>query len=45
LSRRSSGSERRPSGERFKPKQLKRILSGAFSAGPTARFHGEEKRA
>jgi potassium uptake Trk family protein len=46
LSRRSSASESRQS-ERFKPKQLKRILSGAFSAGPTsmARFHGEEKRA
>lgn len=46
LSRRSSlsGEQGRPSaGDRFKPKQLKRILSGAFSAGPSA--HHREKRA
>lgn len=45
LSRRSSmsGETGRPSaGERFKPKQLKRILSGAFSAGPSS--HHREKR-
>ncbi|KAH4598691.1 potassium transporter [Parastagonospora nodorum] len=42
----ASGDAGRPSaGDRFKPKQLKRILSGAFSAGPSTRFHSEEKRA
>jgi hypothetical protein len=29
-------------GERFQPKQLRRILSGAFSAGPSVR-HGEKR--
>ncbi|KAF1848050.1 high affinity potassium transport protein [Cucurbitaria berberidis CBS 394.84] len=46
LSRRSSisGETGRPTtADRFKPKQLKRILSGAFSAGPTASHR--EKRA
>ncbi|KAF2023644.1 hypothetical protein EK21DRAFT_105164 [Setomelanomma holmii] len=38
LSRRSSMmSNERTSSERFKPKQLRRILSGAFSAGPSSR--------
>lgn len=42
LSRRSSMSSQRPSAaDRFKPNQLKRILSGAFSAGPTAPRHKE----
>lgn len=42
----ASGDAGRPSaGDRFKPKQLRRILSGAFSAGPSTRFHNEEKRA
>lgn len=42
LSRRSSMSSQRPTaGDRFKPGQLKRILSGAFSAGPTAPRHKE----
>lgn len=37
LSRRSSMSSQRPTAaDRFRPAQLKRILSGAFSAGPTA---------
>lgn len=48
LSRRSSGSAemgRATTQERFKPKQLKRILSGAFSAGPSVRHHEGEKRA
>jgi potassium uptake Trk family protein len=47
LSRRSSVSGdvgRRSSSERFKPAQLTRLLSGAFSAGPTPR-RGSEKRA
>ncbi|CAO2647383.1 Nn.00g083050.m01.CDS01 [Neocucurbitaria sp. VM-36] len=46
LSRRSSmsGEQGRPTtGDRFKPQQLKRILSGAFSAGPSAPHR--EKRA
>ncbi|KAJ4377920.1 low affinity potassium transporter [Neocucurbitaria cava] len=46
LSRRSSvsGEQGRPSaGDRFNPKQLKRILSGAFSAGPSVQHR--EKRA
>ncbi|KAF1918925.1 cation transport protein-domain-containing protein [Ampelomyces quisqualis] len=46
LSRRSSmsGDARRPSaGDRFKPKQLRRILSGAFSAGPSGVKHGEKR--
>jgi Trk-type K+ transport system membrane component len=45
LSRRSSMSGdagRLTTAERFRPKQLKRILSGAFSAGPTTR-HGEKR--
>ncbi|KAF2626600.1 high affinity potassium transport protein [Macroventuria anomochaeta] len=42
LSRRSSMSSQRPTAaDRFKPKQFKRILSGAFSAGPTAPRHKE----
>jgi Trk-type K+ transport system membrane component len=44
MSRRSSVSSvsRRPSAaDRFKPRQFKRILSGAFSAGPTAPRHKE----
>ncbi|KAJ4993502.1 potassium ion transporter [Stagonosporopsis vannaccii] len=42
LSRRSSMSSQRPTAaDRFKPRQLKRILSGAFSAGPTAPRHKE----
>lgn len=42
LSRRSSISSQRPSAaDRFAPRQLKRILSGAFSAGPTAPRHKE----
>ncbi|KAL5117396.1 low affinity potassium transporter [Pleosporales sp. CAS-2024a] len=51
LSRRSSlsgGDTGRPSPtDRFKPKQLKRILSGAFTAGPpTTRYHhSDDKRA
>ncbi|KAH6638963.1 cation transport protein-domain-containing protein [Boeremia exigua] len=37
MSRRSSISSHRPSAaDRLRPKQLKRILSGAFSAGPSA---------
>jgi hypothetical protein len=46
LSRRSSfsGEQGRPSvADRFKPTQMKRILSGAFSAGPSVPHH--EKRA
>jgi Trk-type K+ transport system membrane component len=44
LSRRSTGGNSGASGgERFGPKQLKRILSGAFSAGPSAPIR--EKRA
>lgn len=46
LSRRSSmsGEQGRPTAaDRFKPQQLKRILSGAFSAGPSAPIR--EKRA
>ncbi|KAH7396220.1 cation transport protein-domain-containing protein [Pyrenochaeta sp. MPI-SDFR-AT-0127] len=46
LSRRSSmsGEQGRPTAaDRFKPQQLKRILSGAFSAGPSAPMR--EKRA
>jgi Trk-type K+ transport system membrane component len=40
LSRRSSHSSARPTvSEHFRPNQLKRILSGAFSAGPTAPRH------
>lgn len=35
LSRRTSASEGMSTADRFKPRQLKRILSGAFSAGPT----------
>jgi Trk-type K+ transport system membrane component len=45
LSRRSSMSGdagRLSTAERFRPKQLKRILSGAFSAGPSVR-HGEKR--
>ncbi|OAL04238.1 hypothetical protein IQ06DRAFT_267317 [Phaeosphaeriaceae sp. SRC1lsM3a] len=47
LSRRSTGSfsgevGRPAPADRFKPKQLKRILSGAFSAGPSVR-HGEKR--
>ncbi|UPX19791.1 low affinity potassium transporter [Ascochyta rabiei] len=42
LSRRSSISSQRPSAaDRFSPRQFKRILSGAFSAGPTAPRHKE----
>lgn len=42
LSRRSSMSSQRPTvADRFKPKQMKRILSGAFSAGPSAPRHKE----
>ncbi|KAJ8108480.1 hypothetical protein OPT61_g8143 [Boeremia exigua] len=42
LSRRSSMSSQRPTAaDRFRPQQLKRILSGAFSAGPTAPRHKE----
>ncbi|CAN9279928.1 unnamed protein product [Alternaria alternata] len=41
LSRKSTASGERP--PQSKPKQLKRIISGAFSAGPTGQFR--EKRA
>jgi potassium uptake Trk family protein len=46
LSRRSSTSGdagRMAAADRFKPKQLKRILSGAFSAGPSSVRHGEKR--
>lgn len=39
LSRMSSNSARPTVSDRFKPRQIKRILSGAFSAGPTAPRH------
>jgi Trk-type K+ transport system membrane component len=40
LSRRSSMSSARPTvSDRFRPRQIKRILSGALSAGPTAPRH------
>jgi len=45
VSRRSSMSGdagRLSTAERFKPKQLRRILSGAFSAGPTGPSHREK---
>ena len=42
LSRRSSMSSQRPTvADRFAPKQFKRILSAAFSAGPAAPRHKE----
>jgi Trk-type K+ transport system membrane component len=44
MSRRSSmsmSSQRPTAADRFKPRQLKRILSGAFSAGPSAPRHKE----
>lgn len=42
MSRRSSMSSQRPTvADRFKPKQMKRILSSAFSAGPSAPRHKE----
>lgn len=44
LSRRSSlstSSQRPTVGDRFKPRQMKRIISGAFSAGPSAPRHKE----
>jgi Trk-type K+ transport system membrane component len=46
LSRRSSNSaeaRRSSAGDRFNPRQLKRILSGAFSAGPSTSYHGEKR--
>jgi Trk-type K+ transport system membrane component len=46
LSRRSSMSGdagRLTAADRFRPKQLKRILSGAFSAGPSSVRHGEKR--
>jgi Trk-type K+ transport system membrane component len=41
--RSATTSERRGSAERSKPAQLKRILSGAFSAGPTTSWMGEKR--
>lgn len=42
MSRRSSMSSQRPTvADRFKPKSMQRILSGAFSAGPSAPRHKE----
>jgi hypothetical protein len=42
LSGRSSMSSQHPTvADRFRPKQIKRIISGAFSAGPTAPRHKE----
>jgi hypothetical protein len=44
LSRRSSlstSSQRPTVGDRFRPGQMKRIISGAFSAGPSAPRHKE----